>query len=215
MTDYRSSFDPINWKLLSAEFYLRNDVCAIARDLLGKYLIVHHGQFQNTQAKIVEVEAYNGIKDRASHAFGNRRTKRTETMYLNGACAYVYLCYGIHNLFNVVTNTEDIPHAILIRGVEILGDSSLKLGKGPGKLSKSMHIDRSMDAMPLNGKKIGIYTKKTDYEASPEIFCTPRIGVDYAGEDAMLPYRYFIKSKAVSGSSALNNSAILFKQNVD
>ena len=102
---------------LKRSFYLNEDVVRLSRDLLGKVLCTKI-QGKYTSGIITETEAYAGVIDRASHAYNNRRTKRTEIMYHKGGVAYVYLCYGIHNLFNVVTNVEGIPHAILIRGIE-------------------------------------------------------------------------------------------------
>ncbi|MBS1655586.1 MAG: DNA-3-methyladenine glycosylase, partial [Bacteroidetes bacterium] len=102
---------------LPLSFYQRSDVLQIARELLGKIIVTRWNGI-TTSARIVECEAYNGIIDQASHAAGGRRTARTEIMYKEGGHAYVYLCYGIHQMFNVVTNDKDIPHAILIRGAE-------------------------------------------------------------------------------------------------
>jgi DNA-3-methyladenine glycosylase len=163
-----------------------------------------------TSARIVETEAYNGEKDRASHAFGGRRTKRTEIMYSGGGVAYVYLCYGIHHLFNVVTNEEGRPHAVLIRAAEPLTgieDMLIRTGKkqldytltrGPGNVSKALGIFTSMSGSSLSGNQVNIYDDGKRYKKS-EIDISPRIGVDYAGEDALLPYRFFVKgSKYVS-----------------
>src|SRR5688572_1316061 len=104
---------------LDHSFYNRQDVARIAKDLLGKILVTRFDGVV-TSGRIVETEAYNGAVDKASHAYGNRRTARTEVMYGRPGTAYVYLCYGIHHLFNVVTNRKDIPHAILIRAIEPL-----------------------------------------------------------------------------------------------
>ena len=102
---------------LSLEFYQRNNVLQIAKDLLGKVLVTKWNKIV-TSARIVETEAYAGVMDQASHAYGARKTKRNEIMYAHGGHAYVYLCYGIHHLFNVVTNTKNVPHAVLIRALE-------------------------------------------------------------------------------------------------
>src|SRR5258705_901055 len=107
----------MNMEKLSLEFYQRSDVLQIAKDLLGKVLVTKWNTIV-TSARIVETEAYAGVIDRASHAYDARRTKRNEIMYAHGGNAYVYLCYGIHHLFNVVTNIHEVPHAILIRAVE-------------------------------------------------------------------------------------------------
>jgi DNA-3-methyladenine glycosylase len=187
-------------KKLDYSFYNRPDVVEIARELLGKILVT---RFDNspTSGRIVETEAYAGIVDKASHAYGGRRTKRTEIMYKNGGIAYVYLCYGIHHLFNVVTNLENIPHAILIRSLEPLAgiDTMLQrtgkkkldgtLTRGPGNLSRAMGIFSRHTGVPLNGKDIFIADDGFRI-AKKEISVTRRIGVDYAAEDAELPYRF-------------------------
>src|SRR6059058_4701196 len=103
---------------LPREFYTRADVLEVARDLLGKKLVVTARNGARVAGLIVETEAYRGPEDRASHAWNGRRTNRTETMYGIGGTAYVYFVYGMYNQFNVVTNVEDVPHAILVRAVE-------------------------------------------------------------------------------------------------
>lgn len=197
-------------KKLTLDFYRRTNVLLIARDLLGKLLVTNRNGII-TSGRIVEVEAYNGTIDKASHAFGGRRTKRNEIMYADGGVTYVYLCYGIHHLFNVVTHNKETPHAILIRALEpVKGiDEMLKrvvkkkldntLTRGPGNLSKALGITTLQTGISLLGKELFIgddgfeYTKK-------EIAASPRIGVDYAGKDALLPYRFFIKgNQFVSG----------------
>jgi DNA-3-methyladenine glycosylase len=189
---------------LPREFYLHPDVVQVARDLLGKYLCtVIDGKF--TSGVICETEAYEGVTDRASHAYGGRRTKRTEIMYMQGGTAYVYLCYGIHSLFNVVTNAVDIPHAVLIRGIfpaegreimlERTGKRAIgpKFGIGPGNVSKAMGIHYSHSGIDLvNGnleERIWIEDKGTT-PAESSIKISARIGVDYAGKDAGRPYRF-------------------------
>jgi DNA-3-methyladenine glycosylase len=145
---------------LSRDFYLRDDVVAISNQLLGKVLCTRlNGDL--TKAIITETEAYAGVTDKASHAYGNRRTKRTEPMFGEGGTAYVYLCYGIHFLFNVVTNTSDIPHAILIRagipltGTEIMLERRNKatvdktLLGGPGSLAKALGITTDHTGLSL------------------------------------------------------------------
>jgi DNA-3-methyladenine glycosylase len=188
---------------LSKNFYLREDVLFIARQLLGKYLFTKfNGKL--TGGIISETEAYNGIVDRASHAYGNRRTDRTEIMYNEGGFAYVYLCYGIHSLFNVVTNTKDIPHAVLIRsihpthGIDVMLKRRKKksvdktLTKGPGSVSQALGIHYSHTGMSLHGNKIWIEDK--NYAVAPsQIEITKRIGVDYSGEAAHYPYRFVLK----------------------
>jgi DNA-3-methyladenine glycosylase len=195
---------------LPASFYDRPRVVTIARELLGKVLVTEFGG-RLTSGRIVEVEAYNGIVDRASHAWSGRRTKRTEVMFGSGGTAYVYLIYGIHSLFNVVTGRKDVPHAVLIRALDPLegipvmlkrtGKAKLDhtLTKGPGNLSKALGLHTSNTGTPLLGDAIWI----ADDGYKPrraDIVAGPRIGVDYAGEDASLPYRFFIKGNPyVSG----------------
>jgi DNA-3-methyladenine glycosylase len=197
-------------KKLSLSFYRRGDVLLIARELLGKILITKWKGIE-TSGRIVEVEAYNGIVDKASHAYGGRRTQRNEIMYAEGGVAYVYLCYGIHHLFNVVTYNKDIPHAILIRALEPLTgiDTMLKragkkkadytLTKGPGNLSKALGIKVPFSGYSLLSKELFIADDGFVY-TDKEIILSPRIGVDYAGADALLPYRFYVKSNPyVSG----------------
>lgn len=196
---------------LPQDFYLQEKVAVIAKSLLGKVLVsFFDGQI--TAGRIVETEAYNGVMDKASHAWGGRRTSRTETMYAPGGISYVYLCYGIHHLFNVVTNQAEIPHAILIRGIEpILGkdimmqrtgktESDVSVSRGPGNVSKAMGIKTSHDGIRLHGKTLFIADDGYSLTKS-KIIATPRIGVDYAGEDALLPYRFIVKDNPyVSGT---------------
>lgn len=195
---------------LSASFYQRNDVLQISRNLLGKLLVTKWNGFI-TSGRIVECEAYAGVTDKASHASGGRRTKRNEIMYGNGGNAYIYLCYGIHHLFNVVTNTEDIPHAILIRAIEPVEGISVMMKRmklinpdntitrGPGKLSRALGIDTRYNGISLSGNSLFIADDGFELKEK-EIVASPRIGVAYAGKDALLPYRYFINGNPfVSG----------------
>jgi len=197
-------------KILPAEFYQRKNVLRIAKELLGKVLVTNWEGII-TSGRIVESEAYNGVSDKASHAANGRRTMRNEIMYGKGGFSYVYLCYGIHHLFNVVTNIQDTPHAILIRGVEPVEgiEEMLKrtgkkkpdytLTRGPGNLSKALGIYTRHNGIILSGEKIYIADDGKRYRGT-EIVATPRIGVDYAGEDATLPYRFYVKgSPYVSG----------------
>ena len=201
---------PEEWQQLPESFYMRSDVVQIARELLGKILVSHFDGVL-TAGRIVETEAYNGVVDRASHAFGGRRTKRTEVMYANGGTAYVYFTYGMHHLFNVVTNKAEIPHAVLIRALEPLfgieemllrtgkPKADYTLTKGPGNVAKTLGITTKHTAYSLSGNQLFIAGDgfKT---AEENIIATPRIGVAYAKEDALLPYRFYIKdNKYVSG----------------
>jgi DNA-3-methyladenine glycosylase len=197
-------------KKLPESFYKQDNVVLAAKELLGKILVTKFNGIE-TSGRIVEVEAYKGEIDKASHAYGGRRTKRTEIMYANGGVAYVYLCYGIHHLFNVVTNDQDIPHAILIRaleplkGIEVMLKRTNKkkldytLTKGPGNVSKALGIHTKHTGVSLMSKELYIVDDGMKYTAK-EIIASPRIGVDYAAEDALLKYRFFVKgSKYVSG----------------
>jgi DNA-3-methyladenine glycosylase len=199
-----------SWKKLPASFYERGDVVGISKELIGKILIT---QFEGklTAGRIVETEAYNGVADKASHAWNGRRTNRTEIMYAPGGVAYVYLCYGIHHLFNVVTNIEDIPNAVLIRavepikGIDIMLERTNKskagydLTRGPGNVSKALGIYTKHTGYNLKGDDIFIADDGFNYDPA-DIIPTPRIGVDYAAEDALLPYRFIVRNNLyVSG----------------
>lgn len=200
-----SSFDK-----LPPSFYQGNNVVKIARELLGKVLVTTFDDI-TTAGRIVETEAYNGAVDKASHAYGNRRTARTEVMFGEGGLAYVYLCYGIHHLFNVVTNARDTPHAVLIRAIDpMIGIENMllrtgkrkldsTLTKGPGNVSKAMGIFTSHTGMSLQSDELFIADDGYRLKSSM-IGVTPRIGVDYAAEDSLLPYRFVVKDNAfVSG----------------
>lgn len=196
-------------KKLPLSFYQRDNVLHIAKELLGKLLVTKWNNI-TTAGRIVEVEAYNGHVDKASHAFGGRRTNRNEPMYAAGGVAYIYLCYGIYHLFNVVTHGKDIPHAVLIRALEpIKGIEAMQqrvkknfnhsITRGPGNLTRALGLHTSQSGHSLRSKELFIaddgfvYTKK-------EIGASPRIGVGYAGPDALLPYRFYIKGNPfVSG----------------
>lgn len=195
--------------IISRSFYRREDVVIIAQELLGKMLF---SQFEGalTVGIIVETEAYAGVTDRASHAFGNRRTARTEVMYSEGGTAYIYLCYGVHSLFNVVTNKKDVPDAVLIRAIKpVIGTDTMlrrsgksfmdkSFGTGPGRLSKIMGIHFSHSGMDLTKQLSGITGQGIWLEDEgriilPENIITgTRIGVKYAGRDALRPYRFRI-----------------------
>lgn len=196
---------------LKVDFYQRNNVLQIAKDLLGKILVTKWNGIE-TSGRIVEVEAYNGVIDKASHAAGGKRTKRNEIMYGQGGMSYVYLCYGIHHLFNVVTNKPGTPHAILIRalepikGIDVMLERTGKkkldntLTRGPGNVSKALGISFKVHSgLSLQSKEF--FFAEDDFLLNrKDILSSPRIGVDYAGEDAMLPYRFFIKGNPfVSG----------------
>lgn len=185
---------------LTRDFYIRDGVVEIARDLLGKVLCTHIGD-NLTKAVITETEAYAGIGDKASHAYGGRRTKRTEPMFGAGGVAYVYLCYGIHHLFNVVTNVSGTPHAVLVRaGLPSAGEKVMlarrqrpsvdaRLLAGPGSLAKAMGITTALTGTSLQGRQVWIEDTGITLDAAA-IAVGPRIGIDYAEEDADCPYRF-------------------------
>ena len=197
-------------KKLGRSFYQRQDVVQIAKELLGKILVTNWEGIV-TSGRIVESEAYAGAIDKASHASGGRRTARNEIMYGEGGYAYVYLCYGIHHLFNVVTNSKEVPHAILIRaldpveGIEemLLRTNKKKLDqtltRGPGNVSKALGIFTKHTGTSLLSKKLFINDDGAKFTGK-EIATSPRIGVDYAGKDALLPYRFYVRNNPfVSG----------------
>ncbi|MBI3137477.1 MAG: DNA-3-methyladenine glycosylase [Sphingobacteriales bacterium] len=200
-------------KKLKPEFFRRKNVLQVARDLLGKILVSNQDGLV-TAGRIVEVEAYQGVTDKASHAYGGRRTNRTEVMYARGGVAYVYLCYGIHHLFNVVTNEKEIPHAILVRALEPLEGietmlartgkkrAGYSLTRGPGNLSKAMGIRRQHSGYSL--QLAALYIADDNYRFGKDrLRSSPRIGVDYAGEDAKRPYRFYLQGNPfVSGKNS-------------
>lgn len=184
---------------LKPNYFQKSDTIALSRNLLGKYLVSSVGSVI-TSGMIVESEAYLGVCDRASHAFGNRRTKRTEVMYMPGGHWYVYLCYGIHSLLNIVTNAANEPHAILIRaikpeeGIEIMLERrgmiklTSKLTSGPGTVTQALGITTK-----LTGEKVDKTVWIEDRGIiipSENILASPRVGIAYAKEHALLPYRF-------------------------
>lgn len=196
-------------KKLPLSFYLRNDVVAIARELLGKVLVTAW-EGNLTAGRIVETEAYAGELDKASHA-SKGRTNRTDVMFGSGGRAYVYLCYGIHQMFNLVTAAAGVPHAILIRAVEPLQGKEIMLqrtGKknwdetitsGPGRVGKAFGFHTSQCGVALTGNEL--YLADDGYQvADADIVSSPRIGVDYAGDHAQWHYRFYLNGNPyVSG----------------
>jgi len=196
---------------LPLSFFLRDDVVQIAKDLLGKVLVTAWNG-QTTTGRIVETEAYAGEIDKASHAFRGK-TQRTTVMFSEGGVAYVYLCYGIHQMFNIVSNKKDHAHVILIRGVEPLtgidvmlertGKKTLDntLTRGPGNVGKAFGFHTSQCGISLISDELHI--AEDDYKLNESMIgCSPRIGVSYAGDHALWDYRFFIKgNKFVSGKN--------------
>jgi len=191
---------------LDRSFYTRQDVVQIAKDLLGKVLATQING-QRTSGIITEVEAYCGRNDKACHANDNRRTKRTEIMYSEGGKAYVYLCYGIHHLFNVTSNREGVADAILVRAVEPLegievmkerrGMKEVKrnLTAGPGIMSQALGITTKDYGTDLLGKHIWI-AEHGNGMREEDIIAAQRIGVDYAGDHALRLWRFYIKGNS-------------------
>ena len=183
-------------------FYTRADVLEVARDLLGMRLVVPTRGGRRVSGIIVETEAYRGPEDRASHAYGGRRTARTETMYAVGGTAYVYFVYGMYHQFNVVTNVAGIPHAVLVRaiepveGIELMrrrrGRKDLELANGPGKLCIALGIDRRLDRADLVRGPARIEDEGERLPRSA-IASGPRIGIDYAGAWAKRSWRFWIR----------------------
>jgi DNA-3-methyladenine glycosylase len=190
---------------LPRKFYTRPNVLTVARDLLGKLLVVPSEDGRRVSGMIVETEAYRGPEDRASHAFGGRRTKRTETMYGEGGFAYVYFVYGMYYQFNVVCNVPDIPHAILVRALEPVENIELMrerrhqhpdhyLTNGPGKLCIALNIDRALNGADLLGDRVWL----EEFQPIPprRIAKGPRIGIDYAQEWIDKPWRFWIRDNS-------------------
>jgi len=190
-------------KKLDIRFYDRRNVLQIARELLGKILVTQWDGIHSS-GRIVETEAYAGVNDRASHAFGGRRTARSEDLYGAPGTAYVYICYGMHHLFNVITNKKNIPHGILIRALEPLEGvdhmlhrtgktvADYTLTKGPGNLARALGMTKLHSGANLISEEIFIVDDGLRYPKD-QIAMTSRIGVESAREDAELPYRFIVK----------------------
>jgi DNA-3-methyladenine glycosylase len=188
---------------LPLSFYQREDVVAVAKELLGKYLftcidgIISGGY-------IVETESYNGVADKAAHSYGGKLTPRTKTMFEAGGVAYVYLCYGIHEMFNVVASVEGDPRAVLIRAVHPTEGLDAMLYRrnmlavkpnitaGPGSVAQALGIDRKLNGISLQSDSLWIEDRDLCF-ADEQVAAVPRVGVAYAKEDALLPYRFFVK----------------------
>jgi DNA-3-methyladenine glycosylase len=198
-------------KKLNLDFYLGQNVVQTAIDLLGKILVTNI-EGMHTTARIVETEAYVALNDKASHSYNGRRTNRNEHMYAKGGISYVYICYGMHHLFNVVTNVKDVPDAVLIRAAEPLSGVQAMLArtgkkiadhtltKGPGNMSRALGITKTHSGIRLTGNEI--FIAEDGFLLKPDaIGISKRIGIDGAAEDALLPYRFYIRgNKYVSGS---------------
>lgn len=186
---------------LNREFYLRENTLQIARELLGKLLVVPDENGDRVSGMIVEVEAYMGVIDKAAHTYGGRRTPRNEITYAIGGSVYVFFVYGMYHQLNVVTGPVDHPHVVLIRALEpIEGIETMRMRRGPmpdknltsgpGKLCIAMNIDRGLNGEDLSGEKIWL----EDFKKFPasEIMAGKRIGIDYAEEFKDMPWRFWV-----------------------
>src|SRR5919112_908864 len=194
----------VGLKRLGRAFYARAETLAVARELLGKRLVVPTSEGARVSGRIVETEAYLGAEDKAAHSYGWRRTARTETMYAKGGTVYVFFVYGMHHQFNVVTGPEGTPTAVLVRAVEPEEGIDLmrerravpkerELTSGPGKLCKALGIDRSFDREDLT-KSTRVWLEDAGVRPRPEdITEGPRIGIAYAEEYALKPWRFWLK----------------------
>jgi DNA-3-methyladenine glycosylase len=200
-----NSFPQHPGRRLDAAFYRREDVVQIARELLGKYIVTHFAEGR-TVGRIVETEAYRGPEDRGSHAWNNRFTNRTKVMFEAGGLAYIYLCYGIHHLFNVATGPKGMPHVVLIRALEPVENLPLmmqrrglekitpRLTAGPGALSRALGLSTLYTGTDLLSDNSPIWLEdRNDFIPESEILAGPRVGIDYAGADALLPWRFRIR----------------------
>ena len=193
-------FDQSRYEIMPLSFYQGDDVVKISRELIGMVLF-HQSADGIVGGRIVETEAYNGRTDQACHAY-HRQTKRTEVMYQSGGRAYIYLCYGIHRLFNIVTNVKGKADAVLIRAIEPMVGmdlmrtrtgktvKELRLASGPGAVGKALNFRLEQTGVLLNDK---IWVGMELNNKTTEIVAEKRIGVDYAGEDANLPWRFMLK----------------------
>lgn len=193
-------------QVLPLSFYVREDVVQISRDLLGKFLVTSFDGAL-TSGMIVETEAYRASDDKACHAYNNRRTARTEVMFAEGGKAYVYLCYGIHHLFNVVTGPQNNAQAVLIRAIQAVDNVPLmmqrrgrnrltpQLSAGPGVLSKALGITTTLSGQSLLSSEGKIWIEDRNVQIqSDQILSGPRVGIDYAEECVHWPWRFRIKN---------------------
>lgn len=193
-------------------FYNREDVVIIARELIGATLVTNFDGV-TTSGKIVETEAYAAENDRSSHAYLGRRTERNEMMYAAAGSVYVYLCYGVHKMVNIITNKIDVPEAILIRAVEPIqgieamaartgkSENDLTLTKGPGNLTTAFGIAKNLQGEMVDGSIIYLLKGEMEKISNEAVGISKRIGIDGAGEDALLPWRFYLKgNKYVSAS---------------
>ena len=190
-------------KIVKRSFYLSDNIIKVSKGLLGKIIETNINN-QKTSGIIVETEAYAGTRDRASHSYQNKMTPRNEMMFKNGGSSYIYMCYGLHALFNVVTNSSNCPQAVLIRAIAPISGIkymlkrrdmkklSHNLTSGPGKLSQALGLTLKENGLTLQGPTIRVYDVEKKI-ANQDIIASPRVGVDYAGKDALNPWRFRIR----------------------
>lgn len=190
---------------LAKSFYRRKDTLAVARELLGKTIFVRDDEGESASGRIVEVEAYLGIEDKAAHSHGGRKTDRTRVMYRPGGVSYVYLVYGMYHQFNVIVGDEGRPHGVLVRAVEPVTNiegmrrrrgemPDTNLTSGPGKLCIALGIDRTYNEEDLEGPRVWI--EDAPAVSAEQIASGPRIGIDYAEEYVEKPWRFWLKQSS-------------------
>lgn len=204
---------PVGWHIVDVAFYLR-EVQTVAKDLLGKVLVAQHPE-GTVAVRLTEVEAYGGIADRACHAYGGRCTERTRPMYAQGGTLYIYLCYGMHLMLNIVTGEEGNPCAVLIRsgepvwGIELMQrrrgtQDTRKLTVGPGRLTQALGLSLRWTGTSLFGHPY--LSLWEDGSPPPAAQTGPRIGIAYAGPDALLPWRYWVRNSIFVSCLSKKNS---------
>ncbi|WP_347019533.1 DNA-3-methyladenine glycosylase [Acinetobacter calcoaceticus] len=165
---------PLSW--------FQRETSQVARDLIGCVLCKRQADGHVIRCTITETEAYLGIRDKACHSYNDKRTARTDVMYGSGGRIYVYLIYGMYEMLNFITQTEDVPEGVMIRSAFLSGASikkEYKLLAGPGKLTRYLGIDRSLKGQTL-GEESGLWIEAASTQ--PEVVMTPRMGIDYAEE---------------------------------
>lgn len=187
---------------LTREFFARTDTLRIARDLLGKLLVVPMADGRRVSGMIVETEAYLGEIDKAAHSYGGRRTQRNEITYAEGGHVYVFFVYGMYYQLNLVTGLVDHPHVVLIRGLEPVEEieamrerrgpmKDKNLTSGPGKLCIALGITRELNGEDLT-ESGRIWVEQYRNFKKSEIASGPRVGIDYAEEFIEMPWRYWV-----------------------
>lgn len=188
---------------LPVEFYRQGDVVSIARHLLGKHVYTFIDR-KLTGGIIVETEAYRGPDDRGSHAYENKKTPRNEIMYKAGGLAYMYICYGIHDMLNIVTGAEGLSHAALIRAIEPLEGLDMmrlrrglfgkdfRLCQGPGSLAKAMGLNKQHNGTDLQGNLLWLTDEGVTY-TDEQVVAAPRVGMNFEGPYKTIPWRFYVK----------------------